>query len=83
MEARARHLEDVGHTAFFIRVDEIEDGFENALEVDNTFTEWVNSGEEAWMSPCRPLTSRLQRRATHWIVIQIKYYACHCHQKFR
>ena len=50
MEARARHLEEMGHTAFFIRIEDIEDGFETAFEVGSkdAFDEWVNSSEEAW-----------------------------------
>jgi len=50
MEARARHAEDMGRAAFFIRIEDIEDGFETAFEVGSagTFEMWLNSQEEAW-----------------------------------
>ena len=50
MEARARHAQELGRTAFFIRIEGIADGFEDAFEVGSveTFESWLNSQEEAW-----------------------------------
>lgn len=50
MEARARHAEKLGRAAFFIRIEDIEDGFETAFEVGglDAFERWLNSQEEAW-----------------------------------
>ena len=50
MKARARHLEEQGRSAFLIRIEDIEDGFETAFEVGSAaaFKAWMNSIEEAW-----------------------------------
>jgi len=50
MEARARHVEQSGRAAFFIRIEDIEDGFENAFEVGSvdSFEHWLDSHEQAW-----------------------------------
>lgn len=50
MEARAKHAEELGRAAFFIRIEDIEDGFETAFEVGSVdaFESWLNSQEEAW-----------------------------------
>lgn len=50
MEARAKHAEELGRAAFFIRIEDIEDGFETAFEVGSAyaFESWLNSREEAW-----------------------------------
>ena len=50
MEARARHLEEQGRAAFFIRIEDIEDDFETAFEVGSAaaFKAWMDSSEEAW-----------------------------------
>ncbi|WP_409525078.1 NACHT domain-containing protein [Nitrincola sp. MINF-07-Sa-05] len=50
MEARAKHIETLGLAAFFIRIEDIEDGFEAAFEVGsvNVFENWLSSQEEAW-----------------------------------
>ena len=50
MEARAKHAEELGRAAFFIRIEDIEDGFETAFEVGSaeTFESWLNSQEDAW-----------------------------------
>ena len=50
MEARARHAEELGRAAFFIRIEDIEDGFEAAFEVGSveTFESWLNSQADAW-----------------------------------
>lgn len=50
MEARAKHAAELGRAAFFIRIEDIEDGFETAFEVGSleTFESWLNSQEEAW-----------------------------------
>ncbi|MEQ9112476.1 MAG: hypothetical protein RIF37_13350 [Rhodospirillaceae bacterium] len=50
MEARARRMAEQGHAAFFIRIEAIEGGFENAFEVGNAnaLDQWMKSQEEAW-----------------------------------
>ncbi|MDX6915013.1 hypothetical protein R9X49_07810 [Pectobacterium carotovorum] len=50
MEARAKHVEQSGRAAFFIRIEDIEDGFENAFEVGcvHSFEHWLDSHEQAW-----------------------------------
>lgn len=50
MEARAKHAEEQGRAAFFIRIEDIEDGFETAFEVGSAhaFENWLNSREDAW-----------------------------------
>ena len=50
MEARAKHAEELGRAAFFIRIEDIEDDFETAFEVGSveTFESWLNSQEDAW-----------------------------------
>ena len=50
MEARAKHAEALGRVAFFIRIEDIEDGFEAAFEVGSAevFERWLHSKEEAW-----------------------------------
>lgn len=50
MEARAKHAEELGRAAFFIRIEDIEDGFETAFEVGSVdvFENWLSSQEEAW-----------------------------------
>lgn len=50
MEARAKHAEKLGRAAFFIRIEDIADGFETAFEVGSldAFESWLNSQEEAW-----------------------------------
>ena len=50
MEARARISEEKGRAAFFIRIEDIENGFETAFEVGSgsAFESWLNSTEEAW-----------------------------------
>jgi len=50
MEARAKHAEECGRAAFFIRIEDIEDGFESAFEVGTaeSFECWLSSREKAW-----------------------------------
>lgn len=50
MEARAEHAQELGRVAFFIRIEDIADGFEEAFEVGSveSFEDWLNSQEEAW-----------------------------------
>ena len=50
MQARARHVEKQGRSAFFIRIEDIEDGFETAFEIGSAdaFRGWLNADEEAW-----------------------------------
>lgn len=50
MEVRARHAQELGRAAFFIRIEDIADGFEDAFEVGSvgTFESWLSSQEEAW-----------------------------------
>lgn len=50
MESRAKHIQQSGRAAFFIRIEDIEDGFENAFEVGcaESFDNWLKSHEKAW-----------------------------------
>ena len=50
MRARARHLEQQGVPAFFIRIEDIDEAFENAFEVGSAelFAQWLDSQGEAW-----------------------------------
>lgn len=50
MEARAKYATALGRAAFFIRIEDIESGFENAFEVGSagSFESWLNSQKEAW-----------------------------------
>jgi hypothetical protein len=50
MEARAKHLEEQGRAAFFIRIEDIEVGFEKAFEFGSVdaFEGWLKSQDEAW-----------------------------------
>lgn len=50
MEARARYAQEIGRAAFFIRIEDIADGFEDAFEVGSVeaFKNWLGSQEEAW-----------------------------------
>lgn len=50
MESRAKHIQQSGRAAFFIRIEDIEDGFENAFEVGcaESFENWLKSHEDAW-----------------------------------
>jgi len=50
MEAQANLTEKRGRVAFFIRIEDIEDDFENAFEVGSpkAFESWLGSKEEAW-----------------------------------
>lgn len=50
MEGRARHIQVQGKPAFFIRIEDIREGFEGAFEVGDheSFEKWLESHEEAW-----------------------------------
>lgn len=50
MKSRAKHIQQSGRAAFFIRIEDIEDGFENAFEVGcaESFENWLKSHEKAW-----------------------------------
>ena len=50
MGARAKHMEQEGHRAFFIRIEDIDDAFEQAFEVGSakSFEQWLDSPAEAW-----------------------------------
>jgi len=47
---RAARAVEEGRTAFFIRIEDLDDNFENAFEVggESQFNEWVESSGEAW-----------------------------------
>lgn len=51
MSARARHLEKAGKPAFFIRIEDIGDRFEDAFEVGTSdkFRLWLEGTDEAWL----------------------------------
>ena len=50
MQERARHLEQQGVPAFCIRIEDIDDAFENAFKIGSpeSFVEWLDSQREAW-----------------------------------
>lgn len=50
MQNRAQSIFDSGHFAFFIRIEDIENGFESCFEVGSfeSFQQWENSQDEAW-----------------------------------
>ena len=50
MLARAKCLADQGHSAFFIRIEDIDGDFEQAFEVGSagSFEHWLGSQSEAW-----------------------------------
>ena len=50
MLARARYIEEQGHPAFFIRIEDIDGYFEQAFEVGSadSFEFWLGSQSEAW-----------------------------------
>jgi len=50
MAAHARYVEERGRAAFYIRIEDIEEGFETAFEVGSVdaFDYWLDSKEEAW-----------------------------------
>jgi hypothetical protein len=50
MMARAKYVVKQGSAAFFIRIEDIEDGFEDAFEVGSAdaFDHWRGSQAEAW-----------------------------------
>ncbi|HEX7388186.1 MAG TPA: hypothetical protein VF285_13060 [Castellaniella sp.] len=50
MEAQARCVRASGRAAFFIRIEDIEEGFETAFELGgvDAFEDWLGSQEEAW-----------------------------------
>ena len=50
MEARARHADEQGRAAFFIRIEDIEEDFDEAFEVGSaeSFQKWLSSEEDAW-----------------------------------
>ena len=50
MLARAKCLADQGHSAFFIRIEDIDGDFEQAFEVGSAgpFEHWLGSQSEAW-----------------------------------
>lgn len=50
MKARAELAEEHGRTAFFIRIEDIKEGLENAFEVGSAdaLDTWLKSNEEAW-----------------------------------
>ena len=50
MWTRARHMEDQGHAAFLIRIEDINEDFEQAFEVGcgESFEDWLGSQREAW-----------------------------------
>ena len=50
MRARAKYTKDQGHAAFLIRIEDINDDFEQAFEVGcaESFENWLGSQSEAW-----------------------------------
>ena len=50
MQARARFVEQQGRPSFYIRIEEIESGFEHSFDVGSldSFEQWLDSQDEAW-----------------------------------
>ena len=50
MKARAEYVEQQGNPAFFIRIEDIDDRFEQSFEVGTaeSFSQWLDSDLEAW-----------------------------------
>lgn len=50
MKSCAEHIQKSGRAAFFIRIEDIADGFEEAFEVGcaESFENWLSFQEEAW-----------------------------------
>lgn len=50
LDARARQLEREGCHAFFIRIEDIDEAFEQAFEVGSadSFEQWLGSQDDAW-----------------------------------
>lgn len=50
MRERAKHVEQQGSPAFFIRIEEIDDDFRQSFEVGNaeSFEQWLGSQNDAW-----------------------------------
>ncbi len=49
-QARAQHMSQQGRTAFFIRLEDLDENFEDAFEVGDAseFEQWLEGPEEAW-----------------------------------
>ena len=63
LHARAHFLKEKGYPAFFIRIEDIVDDFEEAFEIGSaeTFHQWLSSQSEAWFF----LDSVDEARLTH------------------
>ena len=50
MRARAKYTKDQGHAAFLIRIEDINEDFEQAFEIGcaESFENWLGSQKEAW-----------------------------------
>jgi len=50
MKSYAEHIQQSGRAAFFIRIEDVEEGFEDAFEVGcaESFENWISFQEEAW-----------------------------------
>ena len=50
MKARAEHVERQGGSAFFIRIEDIEDDFQHSFDVGSAeaFEQWLGSQNDAW-----------------------------------
>ncbi|UIJ38715.1 hypothetical protein LWC08_03865 [Desulfobaculum bizertense] len=79
MEARARKMQNSGKAAFFIRVEDIERGFESAFEVgdEEGFQRWLKSQDQAWffldsVDEARVKSARFFEKAIRLFAQQIK-----------
>lgn len=50
MKTRATYMDEAGKVSFFIRIEDIENGFDSAFEVGSAdgFEKWLQSQDEAW-----------------------------------
>ncbi|GAB6176747.1 hypothetical protein JCM16814_16380 [Desulfobaculum senezii] len=79
METRATSMDEAGKASFFIRIEDIEDGFDSAFEVGSAdgFEKWLQSQDEAWffldsIDEARLKNQRLFKKAIERFANRIK-----------
>ena len=79
MKKRAEHSAGLGRATFFVRIEDIGDGFEKAFEVGSaqSFAEWLGSEKEAWffldsVDEARLDNPRAFEKAVHHFAERIK-----------
>ena len=88
MLARANRAVEQGRTAFFIRIEDIDENFESAFEVGSqiAFEDWLRSKEEAWfyldsvdearLDNPRAFEKAVQRFSARIIDAQLRAHIC-------